>query len=105
MDGLFETGVASCPDNLHSTAFANAYAERFVRTIKEGCLEQMILFGEESLRNAIREFIAHYHLERNHQGLNNQLIISSNATPAKTAIVQKRRRLSGMLNYYYREAA
>jgi putative transposase len=38
----------------------NAYAERFVRTIKEGCLEQMIFFGEDSLRNTIREFVAHY---------------------------------------------
>jgi putative transposase len=83
----------------------NAYAERFVRTIKEGCLEQMIFFGEDSLRNAIREFVAHYHFERNHQGLDNQLIISSKATPVKTGTVQTRRRLGGMLNYYYREAA
>src|SRR5437899_3281999 len=43
----------------------NAYAERFVRTIKEGCLERMIFFGEDSLRNAIFEFVAHYDLERN----------------------------------------
>ena len=83
----------------------NAYAERFVRTIKEGCLERMIFFGEDSLRNATREFVAHYHFERNHQGLDNRLIISSNATPAKTGTVQTRRRLGGMLNYYYREAA
>ena len=49
----------------------NAYAERFVRTIKESCLDRLILFGEGSLRKAIREFVAHYHLERNHQGLGN----------------------------------
>jgi putative transposase len=83
----------------------NAYAERFVRTIKEGCLEQMIFFGEDSLRNAIREFVEHYHYERNHQGLDNRLIISSNPTPAKTGTVQTRRRLGRMLNYYYRKAA
>jgi transposase InsO family protein len=83
----------------------NAFAERFVRTIKEGCLEQMILFGEGSLRNAIREFVAHYHFERNHQGLDNHLIISSTVAPAKTGTVRTRRRLGGMLNYYYREAA
>jgi putative transposase len=46
----------------------NAYAERFVRTIKESCLERMIFFGEDSLRKAIREFVEHYHAERNHQG-------------------------------------
>jgi transposase InsO family protein len=82
----------------------NAYAERFVRTIKEGCLDQMILFGEDALRNAIREFLAHYHLERNHQGLDNQLITAIEIS-AKSGPVRKRQRLGGMLNYYYREAA
>jgi len=53
----------------------NAYAERFVRTIKESCLERMILFGEESLRTAIHNFVVHYHTERNHQGLGNRLTI------------------------------
>ena len=52
----------------------NAHAERFVRTIKESCLDRLIIFGEASLRKAIREFVAHYHLERNHQGLGNHLI-------------------------------
>ena len=47
----------------------NAYAERFVRTMKESCLERMILFGETSLRTALHNFVAHYHTERNHQGL------------------------------------
>jgi len=51
----------------------NAYAEPFVRTIKESCLERMILFGEEALRKAVADFIVHYHFERNHQGLENQL--------------------------------
>ena len=46
----------------------NAHAERFVRSIKESCLDQMIFFGEDSLRKGIREFMAHYHRERNHQG-------------------------------------
>jgi len=45
----------------------NSYAERFVRTIKESCLEQIIFFSEEALRNAVFEFVAHYHGERNHQ--------------------------------------
>jgi transposase InsO family protein len=52
----------------------NAHAERFVRTIKESCLERMILFGEGAVRKATAEFIAHYHHERNHQGLDNTLI-------------------------------
>src|SRR5947199_6610954 len=53
----------------------NAYAERFVRSVKESCLERLILFGENSLRTAAREFVAHYLRERHHQGLGNRLII------------------------------
>jgi putative transposase len=52
----------------------NSYAERFVRSIKESGLERMILFGEGALRIAVREFLAHHHGERNHQGLGNLLI-------------------------------
>jgi transposase InsO family protein len=83
----------------------NAYAERFVRTIKENCLGQMILFGEDALRNAIREFVAHYHKERNHQGLGNRLVIGNDRIRATAGLVRKRQRVGGLLNYYYRKAA
>jgi hypothetical protein len=56
------------------TAQANAHAERFVRTIKESCLDRMVLFGEEALRTVISEFMSHYLRERNHQGLANRII-------------------------------
>jgi transposase InsO family protein len=83
----------------------NAYAERFVRTIKENCLERMIIFGEDSLHNEVREFVSHYHTERNHQGLDNKLIISPGESICPEGAVQKRERLGGMLSFYYREAA
>jgi transposase InsO family protein len=83
----------------------NAYAERFVRTIKESCLERMILLGEASLRTAIHNFVAHYHTERNHQGLANQLIIPGPPPIGNAKVVQRRQRLGGMPNYYYRAAA
>lgn len=83
----------------------NAYAERFVRTIKESCLERMILFGEDALRKSVQEFSAHYHIERNHQGLGNRLILPDSAHVGTTGKIQRRERLGGMLNYYYREAA
>jgi putative transposase len=83
----------------------NAYAERFVRTIKESCLDRMIWFGEDALRRGISEFVSHYHFERNHQGLDNRLIIPKQTTAATAGMVQKRERLGGMLNYYFREAA
>jgi putative transposase len=63
---LAEAGIASVklPPR---TPNLNAYAERFVRTIKEDCLDRMILFGEKSLRNSVQHFSAHDHFERNHQ--------------------------------------
>jgi transposase InsO family protein len=83
----------------------NAYAERFVRSIKEGCLEQIILVGEASVHRAALEFLAHYHQERNHQGLENKIIRPQfNPLPSHGAI-KCRRRMGGLLRYYYREAA
>jgi transposase InsO family protein len=83
----------------------NAHAERFVRSIKESCLERLILFGENSLRTAVQNFVAHYHSERNHQGLANRLILPEPAHHDSTGSIQSRERLGGMLNYYYRAAA
>jgi transposase InsO family protein len=61
----------------------NAYAERFVRSIKESCLDRLILFGEASLRKAIRDFILHYHEERNHRGKGNQLLFPRAKLPTR----------------------
>ena len=58
----------------------------------------MIFFGEESLRNGIREFFAHYHGERNHQGLENRLIAPIERIAAKTGTIRRRQRLGGMLS-------
>jgi transposase InsO family protein len=82
----------------------NAYAERFVRSIKESCLERLILFGENSLRTATRQFVAHYLSERHHQRLGNRLIIPEASEVDKNGTIQCRQRLGGMLNYYYRAA-
>jgi putative transposase len=79
--------------------------ERFMRSIKEECLERIIFFGEKSLQNAVADFLAHYHKERNHQGLNNQLIQPGNEVGCITGDVACRERLGGMLRYYYRQQA
>jgi transposase InsO family protein len=83
----------------------NAYAERFVRTIKESCLDRLILVGEGSLRHAIREFMAHYHHERNHQGMANLLLFPATTTVRSAEPVACRPRLGGLLKYYHRSAA
>jgi transposase InsO family protein len=82
---------------------ANAYAERFVRSIKEECLDRMIPLGERHFRRAVREFVAHYHGERNHQGLQNRLITGAPVI-GTVGRVRRRSRLGGLLNYYERAA-
>jgi putative transposase len=82
----------------------NSYAERFVRTIKESCLERMILFGEDALRTAVKEFIAHDHGECNHQGIGNLLIFPDPDLAVRHGPIRCRSRLGGMLNYYDRAA-
>ncbi len=83
----------------------NAYAERFVRSIKESCLDRLIQFGEGSLRKGVREFLEHYHRERNHHGLGNRLIMPENESIMTSGLIRRRERLGGMLNYYHRAAA
>ena len=76
-----------------------------MRSIKESCLDQMIFFGETSLRKSIYNFVAHYHTERNHQGLGNQLIAFEAGVGSRSGQVRRRERLGGLLSYYYRDAA
>jgi transposase InsO family protein len=59
----------------------NAFAERWVRTVKSECLSKLILFGESSLRRTVTEFLKHYHHERNHQGKENLLLFPAPTTP------------------------
>jgi len=82
---------------------ANAYAERFVRSIKHECLNHVILLGERPLRQTIAAYAEHYHRERNHQGLGNELIDPSAHQLTGTRI-RRRPRLGGLLNYYERAA-
>ena len=83
----------------------NAFAERFVRSIRQECLDRMIFFGEASLCRAVTEFVSHYNRERNHQGLHNKIIQPEFLEFPATGTIRRRKRLGGLLNYYYREAA
>jgi putative transposase len=84
----------------------NAYAERWVRSVKEECLSRLILFGEAPLRHALTQYVEHFHHERNHQGKGNVLLfpVVSPGTPRQGS-VQCRERLGGLLKYYTRAAA
>ena len=83
----------------------NAFAELFVRSIKDECLARMILFGEASLRRALREYDSHYHIERNHQGVGNRLLKPVDRICSTNDPIRCRERLGGLLNFYYRQAA
>ena len=82
----------------------NSHLERFHLSLKSKCLDKMIFFGERSLRNACTEFLAHYHQERNHQGLENELIEPKDDTDQHQGEIQCRERLGGVLRYYDRAA-
>ena len=80
----------------------NAYAERWVRSVKQECLSKLVLFGEGSLQRSLNEYTAHYHLERNHQGKDNRLL-----TPlavSKGRKIHCHQRLGGLLKFYARAA-
>jgi putative transposase len=82
----------------------NAYAERFVWSVKEECLNHVVPIGERHLRRTVHEFATHYHRERNHQGLANELI-ERPAALRLTGGIRRRQRVGGILSYYYRSAA
>ena len=84
----------------------NAYVERFVLSIKSECLSKVIPLSERHLRHVVREYVEHYHLERNHQGLGNQLLQRAPPTvESMTSPIQRRKRVGGVLSFYHREAA
>jgi len=82
----------------------NAFAERFVLSVKSECLDRIVPLGEAHLRAAVRAFVNHYHEERPHQGLGNELVTPKTASPG-TGPVRCHEQLGGLLKFYYREAA
>lgn len=83
----------------------NPHLERFVKSIEQEALERPVLFGESSLRNAVRAFLEHYHAERNHQSLGNKIIEPGSEVGQPAGEITCRQRLGGLLWYYYRDAA
>jgi transposase InsO family protein len=86
-------------------ADANAFAERFVRSIKSECLNRILFFGGGSLRHALAEYVEHYNRERNHQGIGNRLVQPRPMLTSVDIPVKRTPRLGGLLNFYERRAA
>ena len=93
--------IVLCPPRVPQ---CNAYAERFVRSIKDECLSRLIFLSEPHLRSTISIFTKYYLHRRNHQGIENNLIDPPDNLPA-VGRIRCQGELGGMLNYYYREAA
>jgi transposase InsO family protein len=83
----------------------NAYAERFVRSIKSECVERMIFFSEAALLQALTSYAEHDHGERNHQGMENQILEPGPEVGRLGGKIECRQRLGGLLRYYHRRAA
>ena len=83
----------------------HAFAERIVRSIRNECLSKVMPIGGPMLRGAVHDYMAHYHRERNHQNLGNQLIVPRHLSPSQAERIDRRRRFGGMLNFYERAAA
>jgi transposase InsO family protein len=81
----------------------NAHEERFVRSVREECLDRLIPLGERHFRRALADFVSHYHRERNHQGLGNELIDGMKVL-LESGRVRRRQRVAGLLSYYSRAA-
>jgi putative transposase len=83
----------------------NAFAERFVRSIRQECLRHLVPLGERHLRRMVADFVEHYHSERNHQGLGNLIPFPARPSPDAAGDIRRRERLGGLLNFYERTAA
>ena len=83
----------------------NASCERWMLSVKSEALSRLVLFGEQALREALSQYVDHYHEERNHQGKGNVVLFPSAEQGRGTGSVACRERLGGMLKFYFREAA
>jgi hypothetical protein len=101
--GAAESAPSACPLEAPTST---PFAERWVRSVKEECLDRLVIFGERALRRVLDEYVAHYHHERNHQGLDNRILEPTTADRAGTTVgvVRRRTRLGGLLSFYHRAA-
>jgi putative transposase len=99
-----EAGVTRIPLPPRSPNL-NAYAERWVRSVKDEALSRMILFGERSPWYTLQQYADHYHTERPHQGKGNVILIPATRSSLRDGPLHCRQRLGGLLKYYHRDAA
>ena len=103
-DSIFRSEGIEIVPLPHRAPTANAFAERWVRTVREDCLDQLLIWNEAHLRRVLKEYVTYYNTRRPHQGLGQD-------TPEGLGIVSlegeiRRRDVSGgIIHDYYRHAA
>ena len=83
----------------------NSWSERWIKSIKAECLKHIIPLGEKSVRRSITSYVEHFHQERNHQGLENNIPFHAEHVGKASGEIKTKERLGGLLKYYYRDAA
>jgi len=84
---------------------ANAYAERFVRTVRTECLDWLLILGRRHLESVLRTYVQHYNTERPHRGLALRPPEAQQLNSPTRGAIQRRDHLGGLLHEYYRAAA
>ena len=102
-DVLKNSGV-KCIATSRKSPDLNAYAERWIESIRDECLNHVMIFREKSLRYTIKQYVEFYNHERNHQSLDNELIDPQVCLPTSGKIKCKKR-LGGLLRFYRRKAS
>ncbi len=97
---------AGCqPRCIHADSpWENGFAERFIRSLREGLLSKTIFTSEAALRLALKEFQEFFNQERPHQGIGNELVLISDTAPLATGEVIRQPRIGGLMNHYSRAA-
>ena len=86
------------------TPAANAYAERIIRSVREECLDKLLIFNQAHLRRVMRDYIEFFNTARPHQGIDQQIPIPQTGRPTNGP-VRCRNVLGGIVHDYYRDAA
>jgi putative transposase len=110
-DSALESAGMEAQRSAYRAPNTAAFVERFVQSIKQECLDHFVVCGQRHMDHLCREFVEHYHAERPHQGLGNELLLPRRQTRKRQtdmtplANLGCRTRQGGLPKHYHRKAA
>ena len=107
-DEVFRSECAEILRTPFRTPNANAYAERFVRTIRSECLDHLLIVNTRHLERVLRSYARHYNQHRPHQGISQEIPVPTSPSPLMSATpgqsqrrhIRRRDRLGGLIHEY-----